>query len=408
MRTSLNLHPFGEAFHHGEVSLSQNRVRLNFQVGEGVFSAASVDVGTRLLLKTLATSGHAGGSRVLDLGCGYGPLGLALAAMSPRSVVDLVDRDAVALAYARLNSELNGVGGVRVEPGLGWADVPADRRYDLFVSNIPAKIGTAALESWLIDGAPHMDDDGVFAIVVISRLEQEVDAVLQRAGAEIVLRQTNRGHVAIHYRLVRPAGDRRTPGLHLSERTRPQLSAGKLRWTATTAWGLPEFDSLHHATRLGVRSLKDIHRRRQMTAAVVGTGVGHGALAIRQALKPDQFHLVDRDLLALRFSAENLRSAGQDGATIAVHHAPLPKSIRGSVDLCLAVFTTPAAQSVVDAVVASCAAALRPAGRLVVAGTSTAVTRALERVTRGGLPLIAVSRSREKAHSAADLVRRPD
>lgn len=393
--------------HHGEVALAQNRVRLDFRVGEGVFSAASVDVGTRLLLKTLATSDYAGGPRVLDLGCGYGPLGLALATMSPRTAVDLVDRDAVALAYARLNADLNQVEAVNVEAGLGWADIPEGRVYDLVVSNIPAKVGPVAIESWLLDARPHLAADGLVGIVVINRLEEEVDRVLREGGAEVLLRQANRGHVAIHYRLSVDGTERPRPTMAAQDRGRASFSAGQLKWTARTAWGLPEFDSLHHATKLALRAVRDIHRRPGMHVAVIGTGVGHGALALRE-VRPDALHLFDRDLLALRVSAANLADAGFPRAALTLHHTPLAEAPPESLDVCLAVFTTPVPQKVVDSVVASCAAALRPAGRLIVAGTSTAVTRTLEKVQRSPLPLVPVGRSREKSHSAADLVRRPD
>lgn len=407
MRTTLNLYPFGEPFHHGEVTLAQNRVRLTFRAGEGVFSAASVDVGTRLLLRTLASPDHAERRRILDLGCGYGPLGLALATMAPREVVDLVDRDAVAVGYARLNADLNEIAGVRVEPGLGWGDIPDDRTYDLVVSNIPAKVGPAAIESWLLDGRPHLAPGGTLAIVVINRLEDEVDRVLQQAGAEIFLRQANRGHIAIHYGL--PGGvERPKPTMAVQDRGRAAFSAGKVKWTARTAWGLPEFDSLHHATKLALRVVRDIHRRPSMHVAVIGTGLGHGALAVREAVRPDALHLFDRDLLALRVSAANLADAGFPRAALTLHHSPSVEAPPESLDVCLAVFTSPVPQKVVDAVVASCAEALRPAGRLIVAGTSTAITRALEKSERSRLPLVAVGRSREKAHSAADLVRRPD
>ena len=408
MRTTLNLAPFGEAFHHGQVALSQNRVRLEFRVGEGVFSAAAVDVGTRLLLKTLATSGHAGGDRILDLGCGYGPLGLGLAAMSPRRGIDLVDRDAVALAYARLNADLNGIDNVTVSAGLGWADLPADSRYDLIVSNIPAKIGPTALESWLVDAGGHLTEGGIVAVVVINRLEDEIDRALSDARAEILLRQANRGHVAIHYRLPADGGRRPQPTVAVHDRGRVAFTAGKAKWTVRTAWGLPEFDSLHHATKLASRAVREIHRRPAMNTAVVGTGVGHGALALREAIRPDELHLFDRDLLALRVTTANLADAGFPRAALTLHHTPLVEGPPNSLDVCLAVFTSPVPQKVVDAVVASSAAALRPAGRLILAGTSTAVTRALEKVERGSLPLVAVGRTREKAHSAADLVRRPD
>ncbi|HUR50142.1 MAG TPA: class I SAM-dependent methyltransferase [Acidimicrobiales bacterium] len=408
MRTTLNLYPFGESFHHGEVDLAQNRVRLKFQVGEGVFSAASVDVGTRLLLRTLAGPEHATRSRVLDLGCGYGPLGLTLASMAPRQSVDLVDRDAVALAYARLNADQHQAGSIRVEPGLGWADIPEDRTYDLVVSNIPAKVGPAAVESWLLDGRPHLDPDGLVAVVVINRLEEEVDRVLSAAGIEVLLRQANRGHVAIHYRLGTDSSPRPRPRMAVQDRGRAAFSAGKVKWTARTAWGVPEFDSLHHATKLALRAVREIHRRPSMHAAVIGTGIGHGTLALREAVRPEELHLFDRDLLALRVTAANLADAGFPRAALTLHHTPLVEAPPASLDVCLAVFTTPVPQKVVDAVVASCAAALRPAGRLIVAGTSTAVTRTLEKLARSGLPLVAVGRAREKAHSAADLVRRPD
>lgn len=408
MRTTLKLHPLGEAFHHGEVELAQNRVRLAFGVGEGVFSAASVDVGTRLLLRTLAAAEYARGKRVLDLGCGYGPLGLALAAMAPRECVDLIDRDAVAVAYSRLNADVNEIEAVRVEAGLGWADIPDDRIYDLVVSNIPAKVGPAAIESWLLDARPHLSPDGVVAIVVINRLEEEVDRVLHEGAAEILLRQANRGHVAIHYRLPIEGPARARPTMSVQDRGRAAFSAGKVKWTARTAWGLPEFDSLHHATKLALRAVRDIHRRPSMHASVIGTGIGHGALALREAIRPDQLHLVDRDLLALRVTAANLADAGFPRAALTLHHTPLAETPAESLDVCLAVFTSPVPQKVVDAVVASCATALRPAGRLILAGTSTAVTRALEKIQRGPLPLVAVGRTREKSHSAADLVRRPD
>ena len=408
MRTTLNLSPYGEAFHHGEVALAQNRVRLRMMVGEGVFSAASVDVGTRLLLRTLAGPDYATRPRVLDLGCGYGPLGLALAAMAPRTRVDLVDRDCVAVAYSRVNAEINGLGPIAVVAGLGWADVGDDARYDLVVSNIPAKVGPAAVESWLLDGHRFLAEDGVVAIVVINRLEEEVNRVLAAAGAEVLLRQENREHVALHYRLPDGLSARARPGMQIHGRGRLAFSVGKLRWQLEGAWGLPEFDSLHHATRLAVRALRDVHKRPNMDAAVMGAGVGHGALALRETLKPRHVHLVDRDLLALRVTAANLERAGQAPEAFSLHHTPICELPPDSVDIVLAVFTVPTPQKVVDAVVTSWVPALRTAGRLVLAGTSTAVTRALERIDRTGLPLLAVGRSREKGHSAADLVRRPD
>lgn len=412
MRTTLKSYPYGEALHHGRVTLAQNRVRLELQVGEGLFSGAAVDVGTRLLLRTLAGLDRDQKRAILDLGCGYGPLGLALRSLFPDSTVDMVDRDALAVAYAALNAELNDLSeGTAVHPGLGWADVPSGRSYDLVVSNIPAKAGPEAIESWLLDGRAHTTADTLFAVVVINRLIDEVEAVLSGAGADIALQQANRGHVVVHYRLPTDplASERRAPpGLQLHDRGRRRFEVGKLGWEAETAWGLPEFDSLHHATRLAVKALRDIHPRPGMEAAVVNVGVGHGALALKAVIRPDHLHLFDRDLLALRLTSANLDAAGSTEAQHTTHHTPVIDAEAESFDVALVVFTTPVAQKVADASVEAASRALRPAGRLVLSGTSTTVTRALETIKRARLPLVALSRSRDKAHSVVDLVRRPD
>ena len=60
------------------VSLEHEGHSLRFRVAQDLFSSHEVDVGTRLLLRTLEQAGHERLRKVLDLGCGYGPLGLAL------------------------------------------------------------------------------------------------------------------------------------------------------------------------------------------------------------------------------------------------------------------------------------------------------------------------------------------
>ena len=409
MRTTLKSYPYGEAFHHGEVTLAQNRIRLELQVGEGLFSGAAVDVGSRLLLRTLATLDREQPRAVIDLGCGYGPLGLALRTLLPESTVDMFDRDALAVAYTALNAELNELSaGTSVHRGLGWADVPYDRRFDLLVSNIPAKVGPAAIESWLLGGRMHANADSLFAVVVINRLAEQVDEVLGGAGAEILLQQANRGHVVVHYRLPESEVAAAQPSLELHHRGFRQFSVGKVAWQAQTAWGLPEFDSLHHATRLAIKAMRDIHPRPGLQAAVLNVGVGHGALALNQLLRPQHIHLFDRDLLALRISEANLGSAGVGEQARTIHHVPLVEMQPESLDVAMLAYTTPVAQKVADASIDSVTRALRPAGRLVLAGTSTTVTRSLETVKRSRLPLVALSRERDKAHSVVDLVRRPD
>lgn len=388
--------PYQGAIHQGSLSLAANKVRIRLDVGLGVFSGATVDVGTQMLLRTLI---DAPADQIFDLGCGYGPIGLMLASHRPNSRTVMMDRDAVAVAYAAHNATLNGIEGVEVLGGLGWSDLPEGVAPNLIASNIPAKAGTEVVNH-LLTGGPR-PTGGLRAVVVIERIAAEVEAALQSAEAEVELRKANRSHIALHYRLPPPEEPPSELALH-SRGSRP-FSAAKLDWELDTAWGLPEFDTLTHSTKLAVKALREIHRRPAMVAMVFNPGVGHLALAVSRLIDPDLIHLASRDLLALRQTEANL--AADSGPPVVLHHSPLPELTPDSVDLCVVNLSEKLTGSAVNALVRRISAALRPAGRLVVAGTSTAVHRFTAAAHGAKLPLILLDQRKDMAHSAADLVR---
>ncbi|MGH2367470.1 MAG: class I SAM-dependent methyltransferase, partial [Chloroflexota bacterium] len=97
-------------------------LRLTFRTAPGVFSHRRLDEGTVLLLETLGGGSIEGKKAVADLGCGYGPIGIALAARYPHLQVTMVDVDARAVSLAQSNAALNGVAPrtrVLVSDGLG-------------------------------------------------------------------------------------------------------------------------------------------------------------------------------------------------------------------------------------------------------------------------------------------------
>lgn len=119
------------------------------EASNGVFSADRLDLGTRVLLKH-APQPPAHGT-FLDLGCGWGPISVALALESPHADVWAVDVNERALDLTRTNAERNGCANVHVAA----ADaVPADLRFDLIWSNPPIRIGKDALHdllmTWLV------------------------------------------------------------------------------------------------------------------------------------------------------------------------------------------------------------------------------------------------------------------
>jgi 16S rRNA (guanine1207-N2)-methyltransferase len=129
----------------------------------GVFSYEHLDEGTELLLRSLPMPA---GARVLDLGCGYGPIGVAAAAAGAASV-DMIDVNLLAVASARANAERHSVRG-EVIAGDGLAAV-AGRQYDLIVSNPPfhagGKVSTAAAEAFIAGGRALLAPGGRLALV---------------------------------------------------------------------------------------------------------------------------------------------------------------------------------------------------------------------------------------------------
>ncbi|MGB0721003.1 MAG: class I SAM-dependent methyltransferase [Gammaproteobacteria bacterium] len=147
---------------------------LRFRTTWGLFSPKQIDEGTGLLLDHLDVGP---GVRCLDLGCGYGPIGLSIAAVAPAGHVTLVDKDFVAVDYTRRNAFLNGLDNTDVMLSNGLSAV-RDRHFDLVVSNIPAKVGKEMLGIMLYDAWNTLEPGGRIVLVTINGLRQYMKRVL--------------------------------------------------------------------------------------------------------------------------------------------------------------------------------------------------------------------------------------
>jgi 16S rRNA (guanine1207-N2)-methyltransferase len=141
---------------------------LVFHSTWGLFSPKAIDEGTRLLLDYVNVAPDAD---ILDLGCGYGPLGLTLAKLAPQGVTHLVDKDFTAVEFSAKNAELNHIANATCYLSNGFDHVPANQKFDLIVSNVPAKIGTELLQIFLHDARDHLRPGGQMAIVTVSGLK---------------------------------------------------------------------------------------------------------------------------------------------------------------------------------------------------------------------------------------------
>ncbi len=143
--------------------------RLALTSAWGLFSPREVDGGTALLLRELAALPPQG--QVLDWGCGYGVLGLALAAGWPQARVTLVDKDVVAVEAARANIAATGLRNAEAWLSPGLRDAPPGP-YDLIVSNVPAQAGNEALDQILLDAYDHLQPGGSLVVVSVNGLRR--------------------------------------------------------------------------------------------------------------------------------------------------------------------------------------------------------------------------------------------
>jgi 16S rRNA (guanine1207-N2)-methyltransferase len=135
--------------------------RLDLVSGSGVYSRGRLDIGTAVLFRETAPPSA---RRFLDLGCGYGVIGLALAVAVPDAVVRAVDVNERAVLLATENAASLGVGDrftASTPP-----DVPADERYEEIWSNPPIRVGKDALHGLLLAWLPRLVPGGRAVLVV--------------------------------------------------------------------------------------------------------------------------------------------------------------------------------------------------------------------------------------------------
>ena len=401
-----------------ELTLNYHRQTLRFRVSQELFSSYQIDAGTRLLLKTVSDLADSHDVRkVLDLGCGYGPLGLALAQLQPDRLVHLVDRDALAVEFTRANARLNELNNTKAYGSLGYDDV--DNGFDLLLSNIPGKAGRLAIASFLLDARHILQPQGIAAVVVVPPLAAPVAEILDRPDVELLLREEGAEHVVFHYRFLgrqnrrgldpyatRESQHQTSPVFGGSafeggvyDRGHMDVAYRGLKFSMQTVRGLPEFDKISHQTELLLSALRKMRDNKKEVghALIFNTGQGHVPVALWKKLAPQKMTLVDRDLLSLRAAQRNLLANGCPREQFCLaHHAGLLQEDSQPADLILGVLRDSEGPAANYALLQQAAAVLAPQGELVVAAASTTITRLDKTIKREKL-FIVKQRKRNRA-----------
>lgn len=145
---------------------------FRFTTAWGLFSPREVDLGSTLLIEHLEVAEDAD---AVDIGCGYGAVGLVLASMAPRGETWLLDKDFVAVDRARQNAEANRLANVTAMLSNGLSAVPHGRLFDVATANLPAKAGNEMLTLILADAHAHLKPGGRLYVVTTTALRRFIE-----------------------------------------------------------------------------------------------------------------------------------------------------------------------------------------------------------------------------------------
>ncbi|WP_088810996.1 MULTISPECIES: class I SAM-dependent methyltransferase [unclassified Listeria] len=129
----------------------------------GVFSKNAVDFGSRVLIEAFQLNKTTG--RILDVGCGYGPIGLAIAKSFPEATIDMVDVNLRALELAKENAALNHIQNVQIFESSVYENV-SKTDYQAILSNPPIRAGKKLVHAILEEAHGYLADFGELWIVI--------------------------------------------------------------------------------------------------------------------------------------------------------------------------------------------------------------------------------------------------
>lgn len=270
---------------------------FQFAVPHEVFSTQKIDDGTLLLLGHLPSRPP---ERVLDLGCGYGALGLPVAALHRNAEVHLVDRDLLAVEWAQKNADQHALENVRCFGSLGFSNLQDSGSYDWILCNVPARIGSPFIKNLLLESRCRLGTEGELRIVVIPDLIAVAEAAAQSLGWPVQQVIPGARHSVLVWRGGREGASPDDPDLYL----RDQVQIEGMTLDRPFDLGGDDPKRLAFALPLLAETLP----RQTLPERVFIHRTAYGAVPALCRLRwpNSQITTWDRDLLAIEYSRRNL------------------------------------------------------------------------------------------------------
>ncbi len=139
-------------------------VKLHFHTGSGVFSRNGIDFGSQLLIESFLNDYDSAGKIILDLGCGYGPIGIFAAEKFRDAHIEMTDINERAVELAMKNADSNKLRNIEVYVSDAFSNIK--RKYDAIVTNPPIRAGKKTVFSFYEGAFQHLKNNGSFYCVI--------------------------------------------------------------------------------------------------------------------------------------------------------------------------------------------------------------------------------------------------
>lgn len=150
------------ASHENTISFNMGSHSLKLTTDAGVFSKGGVDFGSKLLVQTFLDDAQP--ERILDVGCGYGTMGLMVANHLPESTVHMVDVNARALTLSERNAVTNKINNTMIYKSDGLNEVT--EQFDAVITNPPIRAGKDVVHRILSDSYNILEHRGALYVVI--------------------------------------------------------------------------------------------------------------------------------------------------------------------------------------------------------------------------------------------------
>ncbi len=140
-------------------------VVVNFKTASGIFSPRKLDLVTLTLIKNMHLKKD---GRILDLGCGYGAVGIYAAKFCPSSFIVMVDINKRAVECAKENVNINDVKNAKVKQSFGFSALK-NQTFDIILFNPPQTAGLDICFELIEESYEHIKKQGNLQIVVRRR-----------------------------------------------------------------------------------------------------------------------------------------------------------------------------------------------------------------------------------------------